>query len=104
MPIILATWETKIGRIVVEGLPGKTFARPNLNQWLGAVVHSCHPKLSGRLTSGELKSQASLGERKSLQGLHLNGKGPDIVACACHPSNRRSINRKIVIWKGLGKK
>jgi hypothetical protein len=44
MPVILATWEVEIGRIVAS--PGNMFERPQLNIIrLGTVVHACHPQL-----------------------------------------------------------
>jgi hypothetical protein len=39
MPIILATWEAEIGRIVVGGQPGQKFKRPIRK--LGMVVWAC---------------------------------------------------------------
>jgi hypothetical protein len=46
--IILATWEAKMGRIVVKASLDKKFVRLHLNQQLGTVVCICHLKLCGR--------------------------------------------------------
>jgi hypothetical protein len=40
--------------------PGKKFVRPHLNQWLGKVVHACHPSLLGSINR-KITVQASLG-------------------------------------------
>jgi hypothetical protein len=42
MPVILANWDTEIGGLQFEAIPGKKFMRPLLNQCLGTVVHTCH--------------------------------------------------------------
>jgi hypothetical protein len=45
-PIILATWEAEIGRIIVGGQP-----RQKVNETpsqLGTVVHTCHPSHIGK--------------------------------------------------------
>jgi hypothetical protein len=50
--IILETWEVKIRRTEVRGQPrpkqNKKFMRPHLKQWLGTVVHICHPGYTRR--------------------------------------------------------
>jgi hypothetical protein len=43
-PIILATQEAEIRRIVVRGHPRQKVSKTHLNQWLGMVVHACHPR------------------------------------------------------------
>jgi hypothetical protein len=51
MPVILATWETQIGGMVVPGQPKqKKFMRhPHLfRKKLGMVVHACHPSYCGK--------------------------------------------------------
>jgi hypothetical protein len=50
MPIILATWEAEIRRILVQSQPGqKMFARPHLNgKKLGMMTCACHPGDRGR--------------------------------------------------------
>jgi hypothetical protein len=45
------TLEVEIGRIV-QGHPGRgrgEVAIPHLNQWLGLVVHTCHPRYVGSI-------------------------------------------------------
>jgi hypothetical protein len=41
---ILATWEAELGRITVRGQPGDKFARSRLNQCLGTMACTCHPR------------------------------------------------------------
>jgi hypothetical protein len=48
MSVILAIWESEIGRITGQGQLGKKFARPCLNQRLGILA----PTLSLQLTWG----------------------------------------------------
>jgi hypothetical protein len=40
-----ATWRLRLGRSWFKTILGKKFMRPHLNQWLGTVMHTCHPKL-----------------------------------------------------------
>jgi hypothetical protein len=58
-PVILATWQAEIRRIVVPGQPRQTFVRHNLSEKnLGVVVHACHPSDGGKHKIGELLSSA----------------------------------------------
>jgi hypothetical protein len=59
------------------------------------MVHTCHPKLLGRLRSGESKLQAILGKTKLGDPISQKRK-LGIVAYACHPS----INGKPKIGGG----
>jgi hypothetical protein len=47
-PIILATLEVEIGRILFEASWSNKHMRPHLNQWLGMVTHACHPSYMGK--------------------------------------------------------
>jgi hypothetical protein len=47
MPIILATWEAGIGRIMGLGKLSKKFTRPHLSQWLGMVAYTYDPSYLG---------------------------------------------------------
>jgi hypothetical protein len=48
--VIIATWEAEIGRITIQHHPGKTFARPYLNnKKLCMVVCTCHPRSTGSI-------------------------------------------------------
>jgi hypothetical protein len=51
MSIILATWEAEIGRVAGLDKPRQNVRRLHLNQQLGVVDHTCHPKFHGRLQS-----------------------------------------------------
>jgi hypothetical protein len=50
MPVIPATWEAEIKRIVVSRKPRqKSSQDPSLNrEKLGVVVHTCHPSYDGK--------------------------------------------------------
>jgi hypothetical protein len=50
-------------------------------------VHTCHPKLCGRLRSGSFQFQANPREKAVTS--HLNGKKLGVMAHACHPSYGR---------------
>jgi hypothetical protein len=64
IPVILATWEAKIRRIVVLYQPGQKFMRSHLNQWHGSMCLSS--QLHRRLRSGDLRFQASLGKKRTI--------------------------------------
>jgi hypothetical protein len=52
-PVILASWEAEIERIVVAGQPRqKNFVRPHLSG--KNAVCACHPRDGGKLKIGEL--------------------------------------------------
>jgi hypothetical protein len=42
-PAILATWEAEIWRIAAGGQPRQKVLRLHFNEYLGVVVHTCHP-------------------------------------------------------------
>jgi hypothetical protein len=62
MPIILATWEADMGRILVPGQAWqKKSVRPHLDhQKLGMVILTCHPSCIGSINR-RIAVQAGLG-------------------------------------------
>jgi hypothetical protein len=50
-PVILVTWETEIGRIVVQGQPRKIFTRPYLKQcWQTLLIPAVQGARNERIT------------------------------------------------------
>jgi hypothetical protein len=48
--ILIATWDSEIGRTVMPGQPGqKVCKNPSQQKNLGMVAHTCHPSEEGRL-------------------------------------------------------
>jgi hypothetical protein len=90
MPGIPGTWETKIGRIVVQGQP-----RQSVHETL------CQPVAGhgGTYLSSQATWKAEivvLGQpSQRVVRLHLNGKKLSMVVGACHPS----YGRKYIIGR-----
>jgi hypothetical protein len=76
MPVILATQETKIGRIAVGSQPGKTVLKTHLK-------NTQHKKKLGRWRLGGLQFKPSPG--KKFKRLYLN-QWLGTVIHGCYPS------------------
>jgi hypothetical protein len=61
-PIISATLEVKIGRIVVQGLPGQKVSKiPISTNNLGMFAHACQPSYMGGINR-KITDQAGPGQ------------------------------------------
>jgi hypothetical protein len=60
-PVILATWEAEVGRIMAS--PGRNFTRLHLKQWLGMARCARHLNYSGKQSrlAGSLMTDFSIG-------------------------------------------
>jgi hypothetical protein len=70
MPVILATWEMAIRRIVVGGQPGQKICEAPIsaNKKLGMVTHTCHPSYMGSVNMRiEVQDGQGINSRRCLK-------------------------------------
>jgi hypothetical protein len=57
MPIILATWEAEIGRVIVQSR--QKVCKTPFKQWLGVVEHTYHLSYTGKHKQEEINWTSS---------------------------------------------